>query len=181
MVFRTTFENHVATEIPKDVDPNALISLLHDHSFLINMQPIVTRHQIRERDPTTGKITYDVWENIDLLPFGLWKHEIQFTSAFTDTREGVISDVEAALGFVSEATITVKPGENWDGEGGGWVLNEDIESSVNVMLKWFVEGQMVPVRQKMHQNMIDAARQREKNVRRSRESGISAGRPEGDF
>ena len=182
MVFgRTTFENHVSTDIPQDVEPNALISLMHDHSFLITMQPIVTRHEIRERDPTTGRITYDVWENINLLPFGLWKHEISFTSAFTDLRGGVQSCVEAGMRFVSDAEISVKPGERWDGEGGGWVLHENIKSSCNVVLKWFVEGQMVPVRQKMHAQMIDAAREREKNVRLSRESGISAGRPEGDF
>ena len=181
MVWRATFQNGVQTPIPKDVDPNAIISLLHDHSFLITMSPIVTRHEIRERDAVSGKITYDVWENINLLPFNLWKYEISFMAAFTDRRDGTTSDIEAGMGFVSQSKMTVKPGEQWDGEGGGWVLDEAIESSVNVLMKWYVEGQMVPVREKMHLKMIEAAKEREGKVRRSRESGVSAGRPSGQF
>lgn len=173
MVFRTTFLNNVTTSLPADVDPKTLIGLLHDHSFLITMQPIVTRHEIRDRDPRTGKVTYDIWEAINILPFGLWKREIQFTGAFTDRREGVVSEIEAPMGFLSEATYTVKPGEAWDGEGAGWVLEESIESSCNVIMKWFIEGTMVPVRQKMHQQIMEAVREREKKVRESRDSAGS--------
>src|ERR1700753_4345726 len=148
MGWKTSFHTLVTTGIPADIDAKALINAFHDHSFIITMQPIVTRHEIRDRDPATGKLTYDVWEEISLLPFGLWKREIQFTAAFTDQKDGTVSWIEAPMGFQSEATYTVKPGEHWDGEGGGWVIEESIQTTCPVLMRWFVEGTMVPVRQK---------------------------------
>lgn len=183
--FKTTFDNVVTSSVPKDVDQDILVKIFHDHKFLIHMQPIVTRHEMRERDPATGKLTYDVWENIDLLPFGLWKYELQFTTAFTDTKDGTISWTEAP-GFVSEATYTVKPGEALNGEGGEWVLEERIETTCPFLLRWFVEGTMVSVRQKMHQNIFDDVRKREREERNSAESAASGEsrpvqRPPGNF
>ena len=188
MGFRTSFHTLVTTPIPPDVDAKAIIDTLHDHSFLITMQPIVTRYDIKDRDPVTGQITYDVWENISILPFGLWKYEIQFTAAFTDKKDGTVSWIEAPMGFTSEANYTVKPGEQWDGEGGGWVLEESIETTCPILFKWFVESTMVDVRQKMHQQIFDGVREREKTereqeARRSAASRASGGveRPPGNF
>ena len=175
-MFRTTFHNNVTTPIPSDLNTSLLLALLHDHSYLITMQPIVTRHSIRSRDQASGEITYDIWENIDLLPFGLWKREIQFQAAFTDTDTGVVSTVEAPMGFVSSAEYVIRPAGAKDSEGndavdgataeeGGWVLEEKIESSCNVVFKWFVQGTMVPVRRKMHARILEKVRERE--VRRS--------------
>lgn len=158
-MFRTTFSNNVTTAIPSDVNPQVLVKLLHDHSFLITMSPIVTRHS--PRDEEDGKITYDVWENIDLLPFGLWKHEIHFTAAFQDKGDGVVSWIEAPLGFNSKANYTVrgaKAGEE-DSEASGMVLEEEIESACSVVFKPFVEWTMVPVRKKMHAQLTEKARE----------------------
>ena len=177
MVFRTTFHNDVATPIPQDIDPKELISIVHDHSFLITMSPIVTRHEIRERDPSSGKIKYDVWENINILPFGLWVYELQFMAAFTDKRDGVVSYIEAPMGFTSQANYTIKSGERWDGEGGGWILEEAIESSCSAIFKPFIEATMVPVRKKMHQQMIEQVRTR---VQR-RSGSTAADRPPGNW
>ena len=188
MGFKTSFETNVATPIPPDVDAKALITALHDHGFLITMQPIVDRYEIRDRDPMNGKLTYGVWEKIPVLPFGLWKYEIQFTAAFTDTKLGTVSSIEAPMGFTSEASYTVKPGDEWDGEGGGWVLDESIETTCPMILKWFVESTMVDVRRKMHQQIIDNVRARERSARdqearRSEASRMSGGveRPAGNF
>lgn len=178
-MFRTTFHNTVTTAVPNDVDVKSLVALLHDHSYLITMQPIVTRHEIKERDPATGRIVYDVWEKVDLLPFGLWKQELQFTAAFTDKKDGVISYIEAPMGFVSTAEYTAKPGEQWDGEGGGWVMEEAIESSCNFVFKWFIQGTMVPVRQKMHQQIMSKCKEREQ--RRSQASSQDAQAPSGNW
>lgn len=178
----TTFDTIVTTPIPDDVDAQAVIAVFHDHGFIITMQPIVTRHELRDRDPATGEQIYDVWENIDLLPFGLWKHEIQFTAAFKDKTEGTISTVHAPLGFVSKANYTIKPGTQFNGEGTGWVLEEQIETTCPTVFKWFIESTMVPVRQKMHEQIIDNVRKRE-DARRSAESANSrpASRPPGNF
>lgn len=188
MGFRSTFNSLVTTPIPSDVDAKAIINGFHDHGFIITMQPIVTRYEMQDRDPATGKITYAVWETINLLPFGLWKHEIQFTCAFTDTKHGTVSWVEAPMGFSSEATYTIKPGVDWDGDGGGWVLEESIDTTCPILFKWFVESTMIPVRQKMHEQIIDNVREREKTerdreARRSEASRLSGGveRPPGNY
>lgn len=188
MPWRTSFHTSVVTPIPADLDAKAIIAAFHDHTFIITMQPIVTRHCMRDQDPGTGKQTYDVWESIALLPFGLWKKELQFTVAFTDKKDGTVSDIEAPMGFTSEATYTVKPGAEWDGEGGGWVVEEEIESHCNVVFKWFVEGTMVPVRRKMHLQILEHVRERERKereaeARRSEVSRASGGveRPDGNF
>lgn len=154
---RTTFSNQVTTPIPPDVDPNAVIDLLHDHGFLITMSPIVTRHELQKSLSDSDKLTYKVWENINVLPLGLWKHEISFTTSFKDTKKGVVTSILAAMGFASEATLAVKPAQD---DKSGWVLDEKIESACNVVLKWFIESTMVPVRQKMHAQICDAARAR---------------------
>ncbi|KAK3113223.1 hypothetical protein LTR53_009709 [Teratosphaeriaceae sp. CCFEE 6253] len=125
-MWRTTFTNEVMTPVPQDVSPETLIKLLHDHSFLITMSPIVTRHQEVDRELMSNKITYDVWEVLDLLPFGLWKHEIQFRCAFANKPDGVVSWIEAPMGFTSRAEYSVGSGGAW--EGGGDVLEEAIES-----------------------------------------------------
>lgn len=153
-MLRTAFQNTITTPIPADVKPDVVISKLHNHDFLITMSPIVTRHDVKDTD-ASGKITYNVWEKIDLLPFGLWKHKIQFTCSFKDTDDGVVSWIEAPLGLVSEAHYSVKPG----GDAGGKVLEEQVETSVNVIFKLFVQGTLVSVRKEMHQKIIDRARE----------------------
>jgi hypothetical protein len=188
MSWRTSFHTEVKTPVPEDIDAKAVIKAFHDHDFIIRMQPIVTRHEVRDRDPDTGKLTYDVWEHISLLPFGLWKREIQFTTAFTNKKDGTTTAIEAPMGFYSEATYTIKPGPTWDGEGGGWIIEESIESQCNVLLKWFIEGTMVPVRRKMHEQILEQVRERERQervneARRSETSRASGGvdRPEGNY
>jgi len=165
-MFRTTFTNNVTTLIPSDVDHQTIIKLLHDHDFLITMSPIVTRHSPRDKDPATDKITYDVWENIDLLPFGWWKHELHFTASFQNKDNGVVSWIEAPLGFNSKADYSIRGAKAEDdlkaaegSDSSGMVLEENIESSCNLVFKPFVEMTMVPVRKKMHAQIVEKARE----------------------
>ena len=151
MSFWTSFHTRITTPIPLEVDHEAIAKSLGDHDFLISMQPIVTRHEIRDRDPVTGQITYDVWEKIGLLPFGLWRYELQFITAFMDKDDSLVSWVKAPMGLTSEAHYAVKPREQGEGEVGEWVLDESIKTTCPIVFKWFVESRMVDVRRKMHQ------------------------------
>ena len=163
MSLSTSFHSQVTTPIPPEIDHLAIIKALRDHDFLITMQPVVTRHEVRDRDPATGQIIYDVWEKIGLLPFGLWKYELQFTTAFTDKKDSLVSWVKAPMGLTSEAHYTVKPGGHGEGEVGGWVLDESIETTCPIFFKWFVESRMVDVRRRMHGQIINTIRARGKN------------------
>jgi hypothetical protein len=164
-MLRTTFHNTVTTPLSDDVHPDTLINLLHDHSFLITMSPIVTRHNEIDRELTSGKVKYDVWEHIALLPFGLWKYEIKFNCAFQDKSDGIVSWIEAPMGFTSKADYTVRSrkGEELE-EGEGMVLQEAIESSCSMVFKLFVEWTMVPVRRKMHAQILAKAKELDRGV-----------------
>jgi hypothetical protein len=202
-----TFYNTVTDPVPPDVDPKHIVTVLHNHSALITLSPIVTRHNLRNRVPGGGRAHYDVWEVLDLLPFGWWKYEIHFTTAFLDKEDGVVSWIEAPRGFASRAEYTVlhqhvdveggtagkksrrrkgkervvtrdesiplTPGstermvlpENSVEDGGDGmgkkevVLEEKIESSCCVVFRPFVEWTMVPVRRKMHRQVLEKARE----------------------
>lgn len=173
-MFYSTFINTVTTAIPSDIDARRVVDLLHNHSFVITLQPIVTRHSERSREVQI--VCYDVWESIDLLPFGWWKQEIHFTATFEDKPDGVICRIEAPLGFGSRAEYTVRKTRSGEllsatpstvemgarDEAGalfpGMVLEEEIESNCFFLLKPFVEMTMVPVRKKLHSRIIEEAR-----------------------
>lgn len=162
-MFRSTFHNEVITPITDDVDPKNVIDLLHDHSFIITMSPIVTKHSEKAREGP--KITYDIYEKVDLLPFGWWRHEIKFLCSFHDQHDGQVSELQAPMGVTSRATYTVRPTEQKDlqhdeeGSMSKWVLEESIESSCSMFLKLFVEMTMVNVRRQMHVSVIAKARE----------------------
>ena len=157
-MFQSIFHNVVTTPIPNDINAEALVQLLHNHSFLITMSPIVTRHSEAGRDPRTRAVDYDVWENIAILPFGLWMYELQFSASFADKANGVISWIQAPLGFHSEANYTVRTARAGETETERLVLEESIQTTCPILFKPFVEWTMVPVRQKMHAKMIEKSR-----------------------
>lgn len=168
-MFRTAFHNSVTTPLPSDIDPKSVVGILHDHSFLITLSPIVTGHEVKERDPETGWIAYAVHEVVKILPFGLWQQPTTFQCSFRDKQEGVTTAIEANLGIKSEADYTVRVSESEE-EGSGWVLDEQIDSSCNFLLKWVVQSNMMPVRQKMHEQIIEKIRQRQKDGGKSDEA-----------
>lgn len=171
-MFRTTFHNSVTTPLPADIDPISVVSLLHDHSFLITLQPIVTGHEFKERDPETGWMVYHVHEVVSILPFGLWQQATSFQCSFRDKQEGVATFIQAHLGINSEADYTLRVSEH-EGEGTGWVLDEQIESSCNFLLKWIVQSNMMPARKKMHEQVIEKIRERQNGDSKSGDAGVS--------
>ncbi|KAF2724772.1 hypothetical protein K431DRAFT_281723 [Polychaeton citri CBS 116435] len=180
-MFRANWTDIITDPIPPNIKPQAVTDFLHDHVGLINLSPIVTRHQRKEASSPEEGEAYDVWENIDLLPLGLWKHEIHFSVSFADTPDGVVSFIDAPLGLQSKATYMVRR-SNPDGPAdvsapqspqaaergpdreamwdGGWVLEERVESSVSVFFKLMVEGQLVPTRKTMHQRLLKKVEER---------------------
>jgi len=149
----------VVTPIPNDASPDIMVKLLHDHSFLITMSPIVTRHAEAGKDPQTGTVVYDVWENITIIPFGLWTHELQFRASFQDHADGVTSWIQAPLGFHSEAKYTIRAAKAGEADAASMVLEESIQTTCPIFFRPFVEMTMVPVRQKMHARIIERAQE----------------------
>ena len=157
-MLRTNFHNEVVTPIPSDIDPKFVIGVLHDHGFLITLSPIVTGHEIKERNLETGWIIYTVHEIVNVLPFGLWQKPTTFQVHFKDKEDGTISFIEAGAGVKSEANYTVR--RSGEGQASLWIIDEQIESSCSIFLKWIVQSNMLPVRTKMHQQILEKLRER---------------------
>jgi len=162
MPWRTTFNNTISTPIPADVKSSDVVKGLHNHAFLISLSPFVVRHELASTSPS-GKQTYQIVDNIDFLPFGLWKREVTFTAAFEDKADGVISDIEAPAGLVIRNDYSVKSaavgGNGGEEAGAGMMLVEEVTTSVNVLLKLFVQANLVSSHEKNHQKLIDWARE----------------------
>ena len=163
-MLRTTWHNSIRTPVLSHIRREDLVAKLHDHGFLITMSPIVYRYEETGRD--RNQVRYDIWETVNVLPFGLWKQDVNFSAAFEDTADGVMSELQAPMGVTSHARYSVVLRESMEEDGGGgggggveqWVLNEEIESSCSVFLRTFVEWTMVATRKKMHASIMDGVK-----------------------
>lgn len=151
------------TTIPSAVDPANVIAFLHDHTAFINLSPLVTSYN--ETDSDARHVSYDIRERVPVLPKGLWSQEIKFSATFENRENGLWSELHAPLGLVSEVTYEVmqtKDESNFavvDDEGreitSQWVMKETIDSSVNLLLKTYVDSSMVPTRRKMASRLME--------------------------
>lgn len=159
----TTWHNHLATPIPGDVDPAAVIQILHDHDFILSLNQIVTHHEkIRQEG---DKHVYNVTESIPIIP-PIWKRSVNFQATFENQKDGVWTWVQAPMGVTMSAKYSVKLVERGEGVGdvgeAGWLLNEEIEASCSVLLKAFVEKTMLNSHRNMQKRFIERAREAKK-------------------
>ncbi|KXL49660.1 hypothetical protein M433DRAFT_2463 [Acidomyces richmondensis BFW] len=174
-MFRTTFTNRIITPIPADVNPDRIIDLLHDDVFNMKVSPVLDRFSVKSREG--NRTTYDIWEGIDILPFGWWKQQIQFTATFEHKSDGVTIWVDAPAGVSHRAVSTVRRAEGDERQMGAadaleWaksgknaaireamVLEEIVDSSCPIFLKVFVGSTLVSVHKTIHERFIEKARQ----------------------
>ncbi|OQO03937.1 hypothetical protein B0A48_10579 [Cryoendolithus antarcticus] len=158
-MWRTTFYNTVTTPIPSDVKPAAVIKRLQDADFILSTSPFHISHRPLPSTPA-GKENYEITDAIDILPFGLWKRIVVFSASFKDHPNGVKSHVEAPAGVVIDGDYTVKAADGaGDGEQGGMVLEEKVTTSVSVLLKLFVQANLVSSHRQNHLKIIEKARE----------------------
>ncbi|KAK4503235.1 hypothetical protein PRZ48_006663 [Zasmidium cellare] len=143
----TTWHNTITTPIPGDVEPTAVVKILHDHSFIITLNNLVTAHS-KLRDEGQREI-YSITDSIPILP-PIWRRSVTYQASFENKDDGVETWVDAPLGLSMHGRF---------GEEGGWVLGEEVESKASVLLKGFVEKTMVNAHRKMHASVIERARE----------------------
>jgi len=174
-MFRTTFTKRIVTPIPADVNPDRIIDLLHDDAFNMKVSPLLDRFSEKLREG--NRTTYDIWEGIDILPFGWWKQEIQFTGTFEHKPDGVTIWVNAPAAVSHRAVSTVRQAEGderqmetadaleWAKRGDMaagrvlMVLDEVVDSTCPIFLKWYVASTLVSVHRMVHERFIERARQ----------------------
>ena len=87
------------------------------------------------------------------------------SSSFQGQEDGVTSFIDTGMVLKSTADYTVRLSEQVEGEGSGWVLDEQIESSCNFFLKWIIQMNMLPARKKLHEHMIDTLKERQRQAK----------------
>ncbi|KAI0743545.1 hypothetical protein C8Q80DRAFT_1181782 [Daedaleopsis nitida] len=143
---------HIArTPLPRGVAHVDALTLLQNHSAMIELNPLVIAHERCDGSPSSPSAsapetnkpsaTYRITDSIDYLPLGLWKGKVVYYADFWNTEDGIKTKVNAAMGFVSESVwkIEEEPAKG-EGEGATLVLTEVAQVTCPRVMKMFVEG-----------------------------------------
>ena len=104
---------------------------------------------------STDTKAYIITDKLSYLPFGLWDSELNYTTEFTNTPDGVRTMSKAPLGFVVESRWGVREQE----DGSGWVVEERVEGKCPWGLKWFVQGTMEKAHETVLANFVEKMKQ----------------------
>ncbi|KAF1832865.1 hypothetical protein BDW02DRAFT_528800 [Decorospora gaudefroyi] len=140
----TTATLHHVTPLPRTISPTAAINLLHNHDFLIRLDPEYVSHEALPSSPSSPAAKrYQVTDHMNALPAGLWDTTVKFEAEMTNLEDGISWLIKAPLGLVQRTTwrcLKTEAGEEGQGEGEGWCLVEDVEIEANRILVGTVKG-----------------------------------------
>jgi hypothetical protein len=89
--------------LPVSVSSARALSILHEHSNIITLSPLVVdHHALPAIDNSAGSlsITYSITDRIDYLPLGLYSGNVTVMAEFTNQDDGVSTTRHAPLGFI---------------------------------------------------------------------------------
>ncbi|KAJ5766464.1 uncharacterized protein N7511_004080 [Penicillium nucicola] len=150
------------TPIPSNVPRQLALDILHSHSEIITLNPLVLSHRPIKapRDAASDEYYstwYEITERVQYLP-GLGKMgsgKISFKGCFHDTAWGLQTHMYAPMSIDLQSKWRIagnQPDETPDLEGreprsagapaNGLYLREDVEISCNLTLMSFVKGQL---------------------------------------
>lgn len=169
------------TILPESVKKEDVLSLLHDHSSMIILNPIVVEHEKvpgpisppptpREQDDavdmhqdndifssaTTAK--YNITDRISYLPGHLWDSTVTYAAWFADTPDGLRSFVQAPAGVEIRGSWRVRQIESPDGrdsEDLGIYLAEEAVVSCNSLLRPFIQSTMQKSHATLHHRFLE--------------------------
>lgn len=167
---RTTAKITTTTSVPRAIAAARILAALHNHSLMIELNPLVKSHHSlnttssqEAQGPSTSKCTHSITDSLSYLPFHLWDSEINYTAAFLDIEDGLVTEVSAPLDvkIVGEWKL-MSPNERSStcysessaGNGCGeedWILQETATVSCSIFLMPFVKGQIKQSHEDVHQ------------------------------
>ncbi len=163
MAWAETTRNLRSTHpIPAPIDPQTLISALHDHDRIIHLNPLVTDStRITLTDDsflateTTDPTNATAFRISDKIP---WYGTISYTAAITKTAEGTDSIVNAPMGLKVWTKMRVRKADGEDG-GAQWLLEEGTVFRGNWLLMSFTvanyESSHNEMREKLFKQLMD--------------------------
>jgi hypothetical protein len=161
---RTTFTS--ITPLPKTTTRSAAVSWLHNHVQMIRLNPLVIRLQETTPSPNASAdefncVWYEITDEINYLPGGLYKGEVTYKACFNDLPNGIQTHTFAPAGLDLRGKWTVggnEPGEpretlelGMDAPREGLYVREDVDMRCNIFLTGFVKKNLT----KAHKSVVD--------------------------
>lgn len=136
------------THLPRSITFAQAVEQLHNHEFLIRLDPEYVSHETLPSDPATPETkVYKITDHMNALPAGLWDTTVKFEAHMTDLEDGIMWLIKAPLGLVQKTLWKCLKTEslgdehkNVTDEDGEWSLVEDVEITANRMLVRTVKG-----------------------------------------
>ncbi|WPH01456.1 Hypothetical protein R9X50_00430200 [Acrodontium crateriforme] len=164
MVKRTTYTS--ITPLPPSISRETALEFIHDHSGMIELNPLVIRHEITSPPPNATPeeakscIWYSITDKMSYIP-GLIESELTYKGGFYDLPNGIQTHVFAPAGVDIRAYWRVggnMPGEERetaelgvDKPRDGLYLREDVDLRCSVLLAGFVKRNL----KKSHAVLVD--------------------------
>jgi len=179
------------TPLPPTISRNVAISFLHDHVEMIELNPLVIRHQRTTAPPNATQEEavncnwYEITDVMNYLPGGIAKTELSYKGGFYDLPDGLQTHVFAPAGVDMKTIWRVagnEPGEppepielGVNAPKDGLYLREDVELRCNVFLTNFVKRNLKKSHHSLVQDLIAKAHD-PRYVRGSRGQGVDSPR-----
>ncbi|KAI9701361.1 MAG: hypothetical protein M1820_006452 [Bogoriella megaspora] len=164
MPLRSSFVVNQQTELPATATRDQILAMLHDHSLMITLNPLVLNHELASftpvpkfRDdtdatnPRTATHKYSITDKISYLPHGLWDSNMTYTGWFANTADGLRTWVQAAAGVEVQGLWFVREAMG----GRGLVLEEEATVNCSSLLKPFVEGELRKSHEVLHKRFLE--------------------------
>ena len=97
--------------LPLSVSTSRAISLLHEHSNIITLSPLVIEHHalsVSHGSSAGLSTTYSITDHIDYLPCGLFARNVTVTAEFSNQSDGTTTIRHAPLGFIIKERWSVQ-------------------------------------------------------------------------
>ncbi|RFU31486.1 hypothetical protein B7463_g4855, partial [Scytalidium lignicola] len=91
----------ISRPLPPAILTSRVISLLHEHSNIITLSPLVIEYHVlpAKELASEGSTSYSITDRIEYLPFGLYTGSVTVIAEFTNQNDGVTTVRQAPLGF----------------------------------------------------------------------------------
>ncbi|QUC17801.1 uncharacterized protein UV8b_02042 [Ustilaginoidea virens] len=128
-LFNTTATLRHVTALPENLNPAKGIQLLHDHSLVIQSNPLMTKYEAISRptehqpklpegrglDGAGSPKHYRVTDKVHTLPAGLWDSDVVSTYEFFNLENGVFVRIRSPLDTTMETVWSVQERAEADG------------------------------------------------------------------
>ncbi|KAM3425373.1 hypothetical protein BST61_g7319 [Cercospora zeina] len=161
------------TPVPAGISREAAVARLHDHVAMMQLNPLIIRHELCEAPPVATKdeaelaTWYSITDVINYLPGGIAKGEVSYKACFYNLSDGIQTHVFAPAGVDIKSRWSIggnEPGEprepselGVDKPKEGLYIKEEIELKCNMLMGAFVKRNLQNSHREVHDKIIAKA------------------------